>query len=97
MAESLQERLEALAQALKREQAKSASLEEELAGRAAKESLTVLSASKDLWRGADEKRPDRPDTLRLPVEQAPTPTPSAPTQQDAMEAAVARTLRASGA
>lgn len=100
---SIQERLEQLAEKLRQEQDRNTALEQELSkARAKPEELVVLSASKDLWRGTDERREQRPDNVGAGEAVARTPTtdpsaPSVPSADDAMQAAVARALRGQGA
>lgn len=53
--------------------------------------LTVLEASKDLWRGHSEDRPPRSDTVRIDHQAEPAQQ-SEPSERDVLEAAVARSV-----
>lgn len=93
LSQELRRRLERLSQELERE--KEARKAAEIAAqRAESEDLTVLEASKDLWRGHDEDRPGRPDTVRISEEERAVAQRSrraaGPTEIDVLEAAVAR-------
>lgn len=93
LSEELKTRLERMAQELETEREKRREAEKRAKAKESEQDLTVLSASKDLWRGVDEDRPNRPDTVRIsPAERK--AQQSRPSEQEMLEAAVARQLSA---
>lgn len=88
----LRERLENLHQELLEERSRREELEERVEKAKEENDLTVLEASGDLWRGIDEDRPGREDTVRIDSRrEQPSPTRQ-PTEREVLEAMAARRM-----
>lgn len=92
---TLKARLQKMSEELEREKQRRKEAEQR-AEQAEDRGLTVLEASGDLWRGNDEARDGRPDTVRLSeaeIQRIEERRTRRPTQREALEATAARASR----